>query len=406
MFDLFNEILQTMRTNKLRTILTGIAVAWGIFMLIVLLGFAKGVRTAFEDSPMGQTSNVLQLWSGRTSMPFNGLGAGRTIPVRERDMKALRHDIVDNVSAVSGVLEGNTVVMRSDSSSISSTYSGVYPIMQREEQLRVSNGRFINDRDVNDASKVVVLEERNATTLFGSPQRAIGRILDINGLAFKVVGTYEHRWISSVFIPYSCAKAMNGFSDVLGTIRVNVEGMSTQEEAEAIERSIRESIGRSESFHPDDQSAIWIWNRFSNYLSQQTAMSVLNWIMWIIGLLTLITGVVGVSNIMFVSVRERTHEIGIRRAIGARPRYILTQIILEGVVITTLFGYVGILLGTIAGEIMAYAFADVEFIKDPRVDVGLAFQVTALLVVAGAFAGFFPAMRTLKIRPVEALRTE
>ena len=190
MFDLFNEILQTMRTNKLRTILTGIAVAWGIFMLIVLLGFAKGVRTAFEDSPMGQTSNVLQLWSGRTSMPFNGLGAGRTIPVRERDMKALRHDIVDNVSAVSGVLEGNTVVMRSDSSSISSTYSGVYPIMQREEQLRVSNGRFINDRDVNDASKVVVLEERNATTLFGSPQRAIGRILDINGLAFKVVGTY------------------------------------------------------------------------------------------------------------------------------------------------------------------------------------------------------------------------
>ncbi len=135
-------------------------------------------------------------------------------------------------------------------------------------------------------------------------------------------------------------------------------------------------------------------------------MSVLNWIMWIIGLLTLITGVVGVSNIMFVSVRERTHEIGIRRAIGARPRYILTQIILEGVVITTLFGYVGILLGTIAGEIMAYAFADVEFIKDPRVDVGLAFQVTALLVVAGAFAGFFPAMRALKIRPVEALRTE
>ena len=142
MFDLFNEILQTMRTNKLRTILTGIAVAWGIFMLIVLLGFAKGVRTAFEDSPMGQTSNVLQLWSGRTSMPFNGLGAGRTIPVRERDMKALRHDIVDNVSAVSGVLEGNTVVMRSDSSSISSTYSGVYPIMQREEQLRVTNGRI------------------------------------------------------------------------------------------------------------------------------------------------------------------------------------------------------------------------------------------------------------------------
>ena len=406
MFALFNEIWQTMRTNKLRTILTGIAVAWGIFMLIVLLGFAKGVRTAFEDSPMGQTSNVIQLWGGRTSKPFNGLGAGRSVPLKERDMKALHHDIPANVSAVSGILEGNSVVMRSDSTSITSSYSGVYPIMRDEEQLRITNGRFINDRDVDSASKVVVLEERNATTLYGSPKRAVGQILELNGLAFRVIGTYEHRWISSIYIPYSCAKAMNGFSEDLGTIRVNVKGMSTYEEAEKIERDIRESMGRSESFHPDDESAIWIWNRFANYLSQQTAMSVLNWVMWAIGLLSLITGIVGVSNIMFVSVRERTHEIGIRRAIGARPRYILMQIILEGVVITTMFGYVGILLGTVAGEIMTYAFADVEFIKDPRVDIGLAVQVTVLLVLAGAVAGLFPAMRALKIRPVEALRTE
>ena len=166
MFDLFNEIWQTMRTNKLRTILTGIAVAWGIFMLIVLLGFAKGVRTAFEDSPMGQTSNVIQMWGGRTSKPFNGLGAGRAVSLRERDMKALRHDISDRVTEVSGILEGPSVAMRSDSSSIMASYSGVYPIMQREEQLRMTNGRFLNARDVDNADKVVVLEERNATTLF------------------------------------------------------------------------------------------------------------------------------------------------------------------------------------------------------------------------------------------------
>ena len=406
MFDLFNEIWQTMRTNKLRTILTGIAVAWGIFMLIVLLGFAKGVRTAFEDSPMGQTSNVIQMWGGRTSKPFNGLGAGRAVSLRERDMKALRHDISDRVTEVSGILEGPSVAMRSDSSSIMASYSGVYPIMQREEQLRMTNGRFLNARDVDNADKVVVLEERNATTLFGSPKLAIGRILDINGLAFKVIGTYEHRWITSVFIPYTCAKAMSGFSDELGTIRVNVKDMKSYDEAEAIERDIRETMGRTESFHPEDDSAVWIWNRFASYLSQQTAMNVLNWVMWAIGLLTLITGIVGVSNIMFVSVRERTHEIGIRRAIGARPRYILTQIILEGVVITVLFGYIGILLGTVAGEIMSHVFADMEFIKDPRVDISLAVQVTGLLVLAGAVAGLFPAMRALKIRPVEALRTE
>lgn len=406
MFDLLNEIWQTMRTNKLRTILTGIAVAWGIFMLIVLLGLAKGVRTGFESSPMGNTCNVIQLWSGNASMPFNGLKEGRSISLRERDMKALRQDIKKNVSDVSGILEGNSVVMRSDTSFISSTYSGVFPVMRDEEQLQMTYGRFLSDRDVAQCEKVVVLEERNATTLYGSPDRAVGKLLDINGIAFKVIGVYKHNWFSSVFIPYSVAKAMSGFSDKLGTIRVKVEGMSTLEEAEAIEKDIRQSVGRSESFHPDDKSAVWVWNRFANYLRNQTVMDVLNWVMWTIGLLTLITGIVGVSNIMFVSVRERTHEIGIRRAIGARPRYILTQIILEGVVITTLFGYVGIVFGTVAGELMAHAFADTMFVKDPRVDIGLAVQVTALLVVSGALAGLFPAMRALKIRPVEALRTE
>lgn len=406
MFDLINEIWQTMRTNRLRTILTGIAVAWGIFMLIVLLGIAKGVRTAFDDSPMRRSSNVIMIWKGHTTRPFNGFKEGREVSVHDKDVAALRKDVGDRVAQVSGVIDGPAGHMRSDSSHVAVTWNGVTPSLRDEDQLEMIAGRFITDRDMNTAAKVVVMEERNAKTLFGSPAKAYGSIVDINGLAFKVIGVYKHRWVTDVYIPFTTAQALSGFTKELSSIRVYVDDVESTEEANRLESDIRASIARVETFHPEDTGAVGIWNRLMGYLAGRTAMSILDWVMWTIGLLTLITGIVGVSNIMFVSVRERTHEIGIRRAIGARPRTILTQIILEGVAITTLFGYIGILMGTAVGEIMAHAFADMEFVKDPRVDIFLAIKVTLLLIVSGAFAGLFPALKALKIRPVEALHAE
>ncbi len=405
MFDLINEIWQTMRTNKLRTALTGLAVAWGIFMLIILLGISKGVLTSFQSSSLAQNPNKINVYPGNTSMPYEGLKEGRYIQLRDRNLDEIKNDNPNDVaSATAEMNQSGTISTPLDY--ITTSYSGVFPGTEKMLQLPMIYGRFINEKDLNDMRKVIVLNKKDAETLFKNIGSSIGKTVDVNGIAFTLVGIYEHEWRSGTFIPYTTARALSGFDDKVYSIQVDIKGVKNMEDAERVERNIKSTLAKYNQFDPDDESAVWMWNRFSSYLNSQEAAGVLNTAMWVIGLLTLITGIVGVSNIMFVSVRERTHEIGIRRAIGARPHNILLQVIIESVAMTTLFGYIGILLGTIGNEIMAQVFADGDFIKDPRVDLSLAIEVTVVLIVSGALAGIFPAMRALKIRPVEALRTE
>ncbi|WP_304633568.1 ABC transporter permease [uncultured Muribaculum sp.] len=405
MFDLINEIWQTMRTNKLRTALTGLAVAWGIFMLIILLGISKGVLTSFQSSSLAQNPNKINVYPGNTSMPYKGLKEGRYIQLRDRNLDEIENDNPNDVaSATAEMNQSGTISTPLDY--ITTSYSGVFPGTEKMLQLPMIYGRFINEKDLNDMRKVIVLNKKDAETLFKNIGSSIGKTVDVNGIAFTLVGIYEHEWRSGTFIPYTTARALSGFDDKVYSIQVDIKGVKNMEDAERVERNIKSTLAKYNQFDPDDESAVWMWNRFSSYLNSQEAAGVLNTAMWVIGLLTLITGIVGVSNIMFVSVRERTHEIGIRRAIGARPHNILLQVIIESVAMTTLFGYIGILLGTIGNEIMAQVFADGDFIKDPRVDLSLAIEVTVVLIVSGALAGIFPAMRALKIRPVEALRTE
>ncbi len=405
MFDLINEIWQTMRTNKLRTALTGLAVAWGIFMLIILLGISKGVLTSFQSSSLAQNPNKINVYPGNTSMPYKGLKEGRYIQLRDRNLDEIKNDNPNDVaSATAEMNQSGTISTPLDY--ITTSYSGVFPGTEKMLQLPMIYGRFINEKDLNAMRKVIVLNKKDAETLFKNIGSSIGKTVDVNGIAFTLVGIYEHEWRSGTFIPYTTARALSGFDDKVYSIQVDIKGVKNMEDAERVERNIKSTLAKYNQFDPDDESAVWMWNRFSSYLNSQEAAGVLNTAMWVIGLLTLITGIVGVSNIMFVSVRERTHEIGIRRAIGARPHNILLQVIIESVAMTTLFGYIGILLGTIGNEIMAQVFADGDFIKDPRVDLSLAIEVTVVLIVSGALAGIFPAMRALKIRPVEALRTE
>ncbi|WP_289629197.1 ABC transporter permease [uncultured Muribaculum sp.] len=394
-----------MRTNKLRTALTGLAVAWGIFMLIILLGISKGVLTSFQSSSLAQNPNKINVYPGNTSMPYKGLKEGRYIQLRDRNLDEIKNDNPNDVaSATAEMNQSGTISTPLDY--ITTSYSGVFPGTEKMLQLPMIYGRFINEKDLNDMRKVIVLNKKDAETLFKNIGSSIGKTVDVNGIAFTLVGIYEHEWRSGTFIPYTTARALSGFDDKVYSIQVDIKGVKNMEDAERVERNIKSTLAKYNQFDPDDESAVWMWNRFSSYLNSQEAAGVLNTAMWVIGLLTLITGIVGVSNIMFVSVRERTHEIGIRRAIGARPHNILLQVIIESVAMTTLFGYIGILLGTIGNEIMAQVFADGDFIKDPRVDLSLAIEVTVVLIVSGALAGIFPAMRALKIRPVEALRTE
>ncbi|MDE7397411.1 MAG: ABC transporter permease, partial [Muribaculum sp.] len=254
--------------------------------------------------------------------------------------------------------------------------------------------------------KVIILENQNVLRVFTATVNVIGQYVNVNDIAFQLIGYYEHPWRSETYIPYTTAKSLNGYNDKISPIRITLKNVSDAAASEQFETDMREVMAKANHHAPDDTSALWVWNQFSSYLSAMDGMSILSGAMWVIGILTLLSGLVGVSNIMFVSVRERTHEIGIRRAIGARPRTILFQIILESVTLTTLFGYLGILLGTIAVQIISHYIGDSEFIVPPSVNFKLAIQVTVLMIVAGALAGIFPARRALKINAVEALRAE
>lgn len=407
MFDLLREIVQTFSNNKLRTTLTGFAVAWGIFMLIVLLGMSRGVYNSFNAGFISQGANTMQIWSGITSMPYEGMKEGRYVSIKQDDMEVLLSQNANGVEAVTAEINsrgGANVSTTRDY--IDNGYLGVYPDKAVERAIDVSHGRFINSKDMELRRKVMVVNRKNAELLFGNIDNVLGRQVECKGLAFTIVGVYEHDWDETNYIPYSTAQMLNAYKKDVNSITVTAKNVTTLEDGEALEKDIRRTLGRKNHFNPEDPSAVWIWNKFTNYIKMNDGLSMLNMAVWVIGFFTMLTGIVGVSNIMFVSVKERTHEIGIRRAIGAKPRSILSQVILESVSITTLFGYMGIFMGICATELLTKVFADVEFVKDPTVDINIAVQVTIVLIIAGAIAGIFPAMKALKVRPVEALRTE
>jgi putative ABC transport system permease protein len=407
MFDLLNEIWQTMNNNRLRTALTGLAVSWGIFMLIILVGMAKGVMNAFSDGNFAKSSNVILLWGGYASNPYMGLKEGRYISLKEKNMAAIERENAAKVETATAETDIRSANISTTRDYVSKSLSGVYP--EAQEALTMDYGRFINDRDLAETRKVIVLDYKSAEVLFKDPTSAVGKNVNVNDLSFTIVGVYKDDWRRNVYIPYTTAKAISGYKEEVDNLRVTTKHLDSEDEAKELENSIRATLGKQNNHSADDTGAVHAWNRLANYFSANIAMSILNITMWVIGLLTLITGVVGVSNIMFVSVRERTHEIGIRRAIGAKPHNILLQVIIESVAITTLFGYIGILFGTIGTEVISHLLSNMDrmdMIKNPHVDISLAIQVTIVLIISGALAGLFPALKALKVNPVEALRTE
>ena len=406
MFDLFHEILQTLRNNRLRTALTGFAVAWGIFMLIVLLGMSRGVYNNFHSFASADQSMIINVWPGVTTKPYKGYKEGRSIRLVDADKeKIMARDsrFIENVRATI-VLDSSRVSTSRDY--IASSVYGHFPGEDRRAKLDMTHGRFLSQRDLDEKRKVIVLEEKNARLLFGDEADAVGKRVDCMGLSWLVVGVYSHRWESGSYIPFTTAMALQSPDGEVSEMMIYLHNVSTLDDGDEAEHSVRTAIANAHDYDPDDEGGIYLWNRFNNYITNSQALSILDMAVWIIGILTLLSGIVGVSNIMFVSVRERTHEIGIRRAIGAKPRSILIQIVAESVAITTIFGYIGIVAGTAITTIIAHIFESSDFLKDPTVNLSIAFEVTRVLIVAGALAGLFPAMKAIKIRPVEALHND
>ena len=408
MFDLASEIMATLRNNKLRTALTGFAVSWGIFLLIVLLSVSRGLVNGMESMFAQRDTETVSIRGGYAQKAFKGLKENRRIRLKDSDMDVLESQNANVIADVAAQISNDSAKVTSSKDYLTGGYRGVYPTEQRNSGLNIVNGRFINQNDINQRRRVAVINEESAKTLFGEKE-PVGQLVEICDLSFTVVGTYKQEWRRDVYIPYSTARSMSGGSDRVNNITVKLKNVRTLEESDDAETSFRSTLGRLHSIAEDDRGSLWIWNRFSDYMRSSSAMGAIGMAVWVIGLLTMLSGIVGVSNIMFVSVRERTHEIGVRRAIGAKPRSILKQIILESVAITTLFGYVGIVLGVLLSQgiaMLTESGGDRSPIKDPTVDIAIAIQVTLVLIIAGALAGLFPAMKSLKIKPVEALRDE
>lgn len=418
MRDIIQEIYGTILRNKLRTALTGFAVAWGIFMLIVLLGAGNGLLNAFEQASGNMAMNSIQVWPGYTSKPYKGLKEGRNIKLTENELELTR-EMRKHVIEASAVISQSNVTLSNRQDYLSTNLTGAMPNYQKINGIQIKDGRFINQLDMKEKRKVIVMHEKSAEMLFStSAVSAIGQHINANGISYQVVGIYitaMDEYSPTAYVPYTTLQLIYKKGDGVGSLEFLTKGLDNMESSEIFEKDYRKAIGSVRQFDAEDQNAIWIWNRFTQYLTQQTASDLLRTSIWIIGIFTLLSGIVGVSNIMLITVKERTREFGIRKALGAKPISILWLVITESVTITTIFGYIGMIAGIAATEYMnkvaGEQVVDVGVISatvfvNPTVDIHIAIQATLTLIIAGTLAGFFPARKAALIRPIEALRAD
>ena len=418
MRDILNEIWSTARRNKLRTGLTGFAVAWGIFMLIVLLGAGNGLINANMKQTESVLSNSMVVFGGRTSKAYQGLQEGRRISLQTRDLNTTENDFKDVIDEVGARYEIASTISYGEEY-ISTSITGIYPNHTKIDKMELLYGRFINAIDMKEKRKVLVLSNRQAKELAPSDYAAlVGKYVHVNEFAFKVVGIYKDReeGQSEAFSSYATIKGIFGANtDETGNIEYTFHGLSTQQENDAFEKDYRRRLNANHRAHPDDERAVWLWNRYTQSMQMETGIGIIKTALWIVGLFTLLSGIVGVSNIMLITVKERTHEFGIRKAIGAKPWGILKLIIIESVIITTFFGYIGMVLGIMANEYMdatlGHETIDTGLFKatmflDPTVGLDVCIEAMVVMVIAGTLAGLIPAYKASRIRPIEALRAD
>ena len=419
MRELFREIWESVRRNKLRTCLTGLAVSWGIFMLIVLLGAGNGVLNSTLENMGGISSNTMEVWAGWTSKPFAGFQQGRRMKITDSDVRLTQNELFsDTIDDVIPLYAQGGLTM-----TYGKKHFSVNAIGSSEEHAKISKidmeaGRFINKLDNKLLRKVVVISHMQAKNiLLGKTdyERILGQKIKIGNLVYTIVGVRhgrENENDTDVFLPFNTMKRLYAKDTEVDEIDFTFHGLETEEENEAFEKKYQAIINRAHQAAPDDDRAIRIYNRFTMNMQMNKGRKILETGLWIIGLFTLLSGIVGVSNIMLITVKERTHEFGIRKAIGASPLEITKLIIAESVTITTIFGYVGMILGLVACEILDATvgasalelFGErIQIMVNPTVSVGTAVGVTLVLIIAGTMAGLFPARKAAKVRPIEAL---
>ncbi len=411
MFDIdkWQEIFATLRQNKLRTFLTGFAVAWGIFMLIILLGAGNGIQNSIEYSFRSAKINTLWIFNGQTSMAYKGLKPGRYIQMDNDDYIATKKLFSNEISRLSSRFQipGENIVAYGKEFGRFEIRT-VFPDYLIIENIEMKEGRFINKIDIDETRKVAVISTDICDVLFKN-ENPIGKYIKANGFPMLVVGVFEDKdnWNNNkcIYIPVTTAQKVYGSRNIQMLSVMMREDMGI-EESKALEMNIKHQLAKHHTFDPNDDRAINIGNALENYVRTQKVITGIKLFVWIIGIMTIIAGIVGISNIMLVVIKERTKEIGIRKALGATPFSIITLILQESIFLTSVAGYIGLVLGIGLLELINAKMPPTDTFRNPTVDMNLAIAAVIILIIAGTLAGFFPARKAAQIKPVEVLRDE
>jgi len=409
MFDLdkWQEIFETISKNKLRTFLTGFSVAWGIFMLIILLGSGYGLENGVKLEFEGDAVNYLSIRGGTTSKAHKGMKPGRRIDLKNEDLSILSGlSFVDKTSTRSRLWRINTVNYKSEYGTFD--IFAVTPNYGEVEKVELIHGRFLNENDQNEYRKVASIGRLVDEALFkGEP--SIGKMINIDGIAFKVIGVFDdpgsERDLLRIYIPTATGQKVFGLGENIRAVQLLL-GDASSAQSEKTVSEVKQAIANKYKFDPQDPRALFIFNTIKDYEKFMNLFASIRLFIWFIGIGTIIAGIVGVSNIMMIVVKERTKEIGIRKALGATPWSIISLILQESILITAFAGYIGLVLGVGLLELVSSNLQGVSYFANPEININVALGATLILVAAGALAGFVPARKAASVKPVIALRDE
>ena len=409
--DRWQELAQVLRRNRLRTVLTALAVAWGIFMLIILLGAGKGLQNSVEYNFRDDAQNSIFVRRGETSIPFKGRAVGRPLQFTTTDYEQTKATVpeADHVTARFG--RWGLYTITSGNKSGQYRLRGVHPDHLYLEKTIMVSGRYINDIDIKERRKVCVISEPMAKFFFGkgSSTSPLGKRLNVAGISYQIVGTYTDaggdRELEYLYLPITTAQAAYGPPTRLDMLMFTV-GDATTEESQEIAQRVHREFATRHGFDPKDKRALRVRNNLEQIERFLSIFSMVNVFIWILGLGTIMAGVIGVSNIMLIAVRERTKEFGIRKALGATPNSIVGMVLQEAVVLTTVAGYIGVVAGMGLIELVNKFVPPNPSFRNPSVELNVVFIATAVLIAAGALAGYIPARRAANVKPVAALRDE
>jgi putative ABC transport system permease protein len=407
-FDQLQEIFYTLEKNKLRTILTGLTVSWGIFMLILLLGSGYGLENGVHSAFQEDAVNSLWINPGQTSISHKGIKQGRKIIFYNPDVKEITKEISQKESISGRFYLGHSTTVRYEKTTGNFQVVGVTPEYEIIENYHIKNGRSLNPLDEDQSRKKAILGIEVQKELFKN-QDAIGKYILIKGVPFQVVGVFddpEDEWnLERIFIPISTMQRVFSKNDQIHNIAMTIN-TKDKLEAQAVEQEVRDLLARQHKFSNKDKRAVFTHNSLVEYTRFMDLFANIRLFIWIIGAGSIVAGIVSISNIMLITVKERTREIGIRKALGQSPNSVIKMMLIETIIITLGFGYFGLVAGIGILEIMARLITGVAYFKHPEINLGVAFGALLILVVSGVLAGIFPARRAAHIRPIDALRDE